>query len=524
MTDLQNANHPPNGSRYHASAPVADPELRADVAAHQPDDTEAQDAGGGWKWWLIPVVVVVGAIAGLSVYRIRNQVTETPTTEQRNVLSVEVARANVEQIRALESAEGTVQAVRYKHLTFDVSGDITDIADHNGRQLREGDPVQAGEVLARIDDRELTASLNQAQAGVAEAQDQRGAAMAQVSQARSQVAQARSQVNQAQAQLNQAQTARDLAQTNLSRYRQLYQAGAVAESELDSRQGNFDDAQARVEAARSQVQTAREQVDTAIAQVDAAQQQLAAATARVDTAQAEVDQAQVELEGTRLVAPFDGVVAYLNIRENEQYTPQLVQSRLAGNYSDIVEVVPIVVIDPSQFEVIVDVPAGLGDDLDAGQTALVMNESVSDVGADTLMEEAIARGQVYSVNPAVTPGGRSTQATIRVTQGGDSLRHGDRVYSWIATDRQDDLPVVPLDAIVYREQEPYVFVVDPDTNEVEQRAVELGIASVTARAIASGVQPGDLVVTEGQNRLVDGTPVQIVNNDDIATSPSPNPP
>jgi len=521
MTDSPTADYQQNGGqRTESAVPVADPEVRADVQAHYPEGNGADSASGNkWKW-LLPVLVVVGAIAGLSIYRIREQATSTPTTEQRNVLSVEVARANIEQIRALESAEGTVQAVRYKHLTFDVSGDITYIAAYSGRQLREGDPVAAGEVLARIDDRELTASLNQARAGVAEAREQEAAAMAQVAQARSQVAQARSQVDQAQAQLGQAQTARDLAQTNLGRYRQLAQAGAIAQSELDSRQGNFDDAQARVAAARSQVQTAREQVDTALAQVDAAQQQQDAAAARVDTAQAEVDQAQVDLEGTRLVAPFDGIVAYLNIRENEQYSPQLVQSRLAGSYSDIVEVVPIVVIDPSQFEIIVDVPAALGDELEAGQTTLITNESVSDVGEDSIAAEATARGQVYSVNPAVTPAGRSTQATVRVTQGGDSLRHGDRVYTWIATERQDDLPVVPLDAIVYREQEPYVFVVDPETNEVDQRQVELGIASVTDRAIASGVQPGDLVVTQGQNRLVDGTPVRIVNDDDIATAPN----
>lgn len=513
MTDSHRDDQRAADTAHHRGVTqVADPEVRADIEAHPPQPQGSQRAKGGNRWWLVPVVLGVGAIAALAFYRIRANITADPTADQPNPLSVDVTRATVEPIRAWDSAEGTVQAVRYKHLTFDVAGDITYIADYQGRQLREGDPVQAGEVLARIDDRELQADLNQARAQVAEAQEQRAAAMAEVAQARSQVAQARAQVDQAQAQLSQAQTARDLAQTNLGRYRELFQAGALSASELDTRQGDYDDTQAQVAAARSQVQTAREQVNTAQAQVDAAQQQLGAATARIATAQAEVERAQVALEGTRLVAPFDGVVAYLNIRENEQFTPQLVQSRLAGNYEDIVEVVPIVVIDPSQFEVLVEVPASLGSELNPGQTALITDQSISDTSDEGgLVAEATAQGQVFSVNPAVTPGARSTQATIRVTEGGDDLRHGDRVSTWIATEREDTLPVVPLDAIIYREQEPYAFVVNPETNEVDQRAVDLGIASVTERAIESGIEPGEIVVTEGQNRLVDGTRVRIVD-------------
>jgi hypothetical protein len=80
--------------------------------------------------------------------------------------------------------------------------------------------------------------------------------------------------------------------------------------------------------------------------------------------------------------------------------------------------------------------------------------------------------------------------------------------------------VVPLDAIVYREREPYAFMVNPETNKVDQRSVDLGIASVTERAIESGIEPGEIVVTEGQNRLVEGTPVRIVNQEPQATNSS----
>ena len=40
----------------------------------------------------------------------------------------------------------------------------------------------------------------------------------------------------------------------------------------------------------------------------------------------------------------------------------------------------------------------------------------------------------------------------------------------------------------------------------------LGIKGIIKQQIISGVEAGETVVTQGQNRLVDGTPVRSVNN------------
>jgi HlyD family secretion protein len=56
-----------------------------------------------------------------------------------------------------------------------------------------------------------------------------------------------------------------------------------------------------------------------------------------------------------------------------------------------------------------------------------------------------------------------------------------------------------------------VFVVT-EAGTVEQRAVELGITGITQQAIERGIEAGETVVTQGQNRLVEGTPVRVVDN------------
>lgn len=474
-------------------------------------------------WWLIPLVGVVFTVGGISVVRLRDAASEAAVVAAPDPLTVQTVTAERGSIQAWVSSEGTVQAVRFKHLAFDVDGDVTYLASREGRTLRAGDAVRQGELLAQIDDRTLQADINQAEAAVNEAQRQRGAATANVAQMESQVASARAQVAQAEAQVAQAQTAQNLAQTELQRYQQLFSRGAISASDLDNRRGTVQDAATQVAVAQAQVQSAQAQVSTAQAQVQSAREQLQATDSQIATAQARLNQAQVALEGTRLYAPFDGLVAYLNVRENEYYSLQAVSSQL-GNYQELLSRVPIVVIDPSEFEVVADLSAGMGDRIQPGQTALVtasngtapaQPQTSQPQAWGSLIDSAQAQGSIFAVNPAVSPGNRAIRATARIASGSGNLQHGANVNLWIAAAEQNDTVVVPLNAIAFRDQVPYVFVVNEATSTVEQRPVELGLEGFDQREILSGLEAGEQIVTVGQNGLADGATVRVVG--DLAT-------
>ena len=479
-------------------------------------------------WWLALLGVLL--VGGVAVWQPWSNTSEETATETETVkLSVRTTKAQREPIRAWVSSEGNVQAVNYKHLAFEVEGDVTYIADRNGRRLRSGDRVTEGELLATVDDRELLADVSQAQAAIAEARQNRAAAAAEVAQAQTQVAQARSQVRQAQAQVNKALTGRNLAQTNLERYRILVEEGAISESEFDSRVSTAQDAGADVSATQAEVAAAQEQVRSAQAQVQAAQEQYKATQSAITTAQARLTQARVALEGTSLYAPFDGIVAYLNINEGEYYSPQIVSSQLGGDYQGILNRIPMVIIDPSQYEVIVDLAGSNGDRVTEGQTAFIASQaniqqsigtnatnsaftdSNSNAQQEILANNARAKGEVDAVNPAISPGGRAIEATVRLQpETTEDIKHGEQVLTWIAVAEEPNAVVVPLNAVVYRDQTPYIFVVNPE-GVIEQRQVQLGIRGITQQQIISGVEPEESVVTQGQNRLVDGAEVKIVN-------------
>jgi HlyD family secretion protein len=505
---------PPAETRHPEGSQVAE--------RHGNDEARLKSAFKNY-WWVLLVVGLVAAVGGITFVRLQED--EPTTVTETTPLSVQTVVAEREPIRSWVSSEGNVRAVEYQHLTFETAGDVTYLANRDGRRLREGDRVRKGELLARIDDRELVADVEQAQAAVAEAQQQRAAAAAEVARAQSQVAQARTQVQEAQAQLQTAQSARNLASTNVERYRALVNQGAISQLEFDQRQNTLADAQSQVQAAQAAVAAAQQQVVSAQTQVTAARQQLQARQSAITTAQARLSQAQVELEGASIYAPFDGVVAYLNYTVGDYFTPQAVTTQLGGDYQGILERIPMVVIDPAQYEVMVDLAGPTGEQVEAGQEALVASEptvglaSPLTMDGQTLIANARARGEVFSVNPAVSPGGRAIEARIRLnpTTTAD-LRHGEQVLTWIAVDENPDAVVVPLDAVVRRDQVPYVFVVDPEAGVVEQRQVELGITGITQQSILSGVEAGEQVVIGGQNRLVDGAPVQTVNPE-AATTP-----
>ena len=464
-------------------------------------------------WWLIPIIGLVLVVGGVSVMRIRDKNSEQAVVTKTAPLNVRTVAAQKSPIRNWVASEGTVRAVRFKHLAFDVDGEVTYIADRDGRNLREGDRVTKGELLAQIDDRELQADVNKAQAAISEAREQKAATAAEVAQAQSQVAQARAQVGQMQAQLNQAKAARNLAQSELNRYQQIFNQGAISASDIDSRRNDLLNADAQVQSVEAQIISAEAQVGTANAQVQAARDRLKASDSKIATAQAQLTQAQVALEGTKLYAPFDGIVAYKNIRENEYYSTQAVSSQLS-NYQGLLDRVPIVVIDPSQFEVTADLSTAVGEQVRSGQTTVIAPDDniQADLDNEDLIDSAQVRGKVFAVNPAVSPGGRAIQVTSRMTIGTGNLLHGSNVTLWIAVAQKDDAVVVPLNGVVFRDRNPYVFVANPETGKVEQRQVKLGIEGLNQREIIEGVSPGELLVTEGQNRLVDGATVKVMQS------------
>ena len=258
--------------------------------------------------------------------------------------------------------EGRVMPRDSDDLFFTAGGKIAEIL------VKEGDQVQAGDVLARLDDREtFQANVTSASLGLADAQlalkDLKDHAALAYSQAlldvttsqqalvdakkklddldtesyQDQIDQAKGDVADAEKTLKDAQEEfdkyKDLDEDNLNRKN--------AKSTLDTAQDNYDEAVRKRDLLVNDLDKAIADVAMAQASLDDAQRrrdsqqngpdpdQLALAQARVDNAQAQVSAANAALDRLELTAPFDGTVAKIDASVGEQALPNLPVMTLA---------------------------------------------------------------------------------------------------------------------------------------------------------------------------------------------------
>ena len=118
-------------------------------------------------------------------------------------------------------------------------------------------------------------------------------------------------------------------------------------------------------------------------------------------------------------------------------------------------------------------------------------------------------GRIDLVNPLVDPASGTIKVTVEVTEYPASTRPGDFVEVSIVTDSHVDSLLVPRVAVVTERGQRSVYVVEGD--QAHQRAVEVGFEDDASAEILSGLEPGELVVTQGQRALRDGQPVSILD-------------
>ncbi|SFL69858.1 HlyD family secretion protein [Pelosinus propionicus] len=174
--------------------------------------------------------------------------------------------------------------------------------------VKEGDHVTKGQILARIDSRDIAAKANEAQAAIK-------AVAAQVSQAstatslQSQTAEAT--VDAAQAQLSKAASDLTLAETDYKRFKKLVESGSVSRQLYDTYNARYEAAQAGYALAETNVTKAQ----AGLLQVSMSKDTEETALRRMQQSQAALQFVEVALDETEIKAPFDGLITAKYVEE-----------------------------------------------------------------------------------------------------------------------------------------------------------------------------------------------------------------
>ena len=189
-----------------------------------------------------------------------------------------------------------------------VEGDITSMAPKVSAHVvqvavADNQPVRAGDVLVRLDDRDFTARVAEARAVVAA----RRAALAQLDD---KVAVQQATLTQAGASIASAQADLKRSRADLERAQRLVREDFVSRQRFDSQQAEASKAAASVTGSNAQALAARRQLAVLEADRDITKAQL-------EQAQAQLAQAENDLEATVIRAPVDGVIGNRVVRDGQ---------------------------------------------------------------------------------------------------------------------------------------------------------------------------------------------------------------
>jgi HlyD family secretion protein len=244
----------------------------------------------------------------------------------------------------------------------------------------------------------------------------------------------------------------------------------TSEEDLAVAQAAVDAARARVETAQTQVSQA--ELSLALLLAGPPQEQIDALRAQVAQAEVTLEQAQLRLDKVRLVAPFEGVVAQVNVQEG-QVAP--------ANAS------AIVLADLSRFHMEVEI-----DELDVGQVSVGQQVVVT---LDALPDVELA-GQVEAIAPTSfrADGVVSYFVKIGLTVGDAPVREGMSATAGIVVRRLEGVLLVPNRALRRDRETGKVFVEKLVLGTPQETEVEIGSRDEQVSQVLRGLAEGDTVI------------------------------
>ena len=186
----------------------------------------------------------------------------------------------------IESTDNSYIKGKTTILSSQINGYIKDV------QVNDFDHVKKGQVLLHIDTTTYDQNITQAESGVDQAKNNL-ANQAQTIQQR------QADILAAQAKVEQTQAAYALSSTQLKRYQQLSNSGAVSKAEQDQAAANVKNNLALVKQAEANVLVAKEALKTA-------EEAKTGLHAQITSAQAKLDQAITTKDYSVITAPMDG--------------------------------------------------------------------------------------------------------------------------------------------------------------------------------------------------------------------------
>ncbi len=208
-----------------------------------------------------------------------------------------------------------------------VAGDIVDISPKvTGRleeiSIQEGTYVEAGQVVAVLDNAQYKINLNQAKAALDISKANYDKLPDDLKSTQATVEKSRDNILSSQAQVKLAEVAVADAKRNLAQNESLNQNGSISKEALETSRSGYAKSQATLEAMQAAVMANQASLQESQAKMDSLDKTGAAIyLAQLQQAQATYDNAQLALTNSVIKAPISGTVVRLALQVGENVSP-----------------------------------------------------------------------------------------------------------------------------------------------------------------------------------------------------------
>lgn len=402
----------------------------------------------GAKKFIIAAAIIAAAVGGFVFLKPKQQ---KPTI----VNTTPLAKGTIEQELTIS---GPVSGTDSVDVVSNLHSEVTDI------QVKEGDRVEQGQLLAVIDDSDVRKELDMAQNTYDLA-----------------VSTYNEQQILAENGYAKAVQERNAAQKDYDRLSVLFQAGSVSQQEWETAQNRLRDAERDTRAFT--LQDGKPVANESYA-------------LQIKNAEFELEKKKEQLKDTQVTAPISGTVVRVNAK--------------VGRFADTIEDDrPMFIIENLDvLEIKVSVSEYSIGQIEVGQEAII--------SADILNGETV-KGQVTAISPTgEEKGGGSTErvipTTIRIIEDNTKLIAGITARAKIILEQSEDAWIVPISSVLETEDGNYVMTVE--NGAVKWISVERGVESDIQMEVipvdGESLTEGMGIITAPSPNLTEG--MQVVEN------------
>jgi len=198
---------------------------------------------------------------------------------------------------------------------------------------------------------------------------------------------------------------------------------------------------------------------------------------RVEELQAEIEKVELQIAHAKVTAPFTGTIVKRSI--------DLGQSVRASD-----DLFDLAAFSPLYADIV----------LSEAESRAVKPGQVASISLD--ISQAAISGRIVRISPVVDDETGTVKVTAEIQSPTAQFRPGAFVRVSIKTDTVQDAVLIPKSAVIERDGETFVFVIDNDI--AHRKTVQLGYEDGASVEVRTGLGQGELVVVAGQGSLEEG--------------------